>query len=148
MLAILKIDLIKKETTSLSSLLWKIKSSIHKVLLKRQNYCSNIQNNILTTLSKRQSSLLNAAVENKTVWKERLHSSCFLWICKTEWCLDGMQQRITGNQDVFIKEYIQKKQILILIWAREEGKFTTPRWLSQVNSKTVKAVRLAFYKIQ
>lgn len=59
-----------------------------------------------------------------------------------------MQQRITGNQDVFIKEYIQKKQILILIWAREEGKFTTPRWLSQVNSKTVKAVRLAFYKIQ
>ena len=59
-----------------------------------------------------------------------------------------MQQRITGNQDVFIKEYIQKKQILILIWAREESKFTTPRWLSQVNSKTVKAVRLAFYKIQ
>ena len=59
-----------------------------------------------------------------------------------------MQQRITGNQDVFIKEYIQKKQILILIWAREEGKFTTPRWLSQNNSKTVKAVRLAFYKIQ
>lgn len=59
-----------------------------------------------------------------------------------------MQQRITGNQDVFIKEYIQKKQILILIWAREEGKFTTPRWLSQNNSKTVQAVRLAFYKIQ
>ena len=59
-----------------------------------------------------------------------------------------MQQRITGNQDVFIKEYIQKKQILILIWAREEGKFTTPRWLSQDNSKTVQAVRLAFYKIQ
>ena len=42
----------------------------------------------------------------------------------------------------------KKKKNLILIWAREEGKFTTPRWLSQNNSKTVQAVRLAFYKIQ
>lgn len=47
-----------------------------------------------------------------------------------------------------LRSTFKKKQILILIWAREEGKFTTPRWLSQVNSKTVKAVRLAFYKIQ